>query len=64
VKHLQSIIVVVLTCLATASPLWAQSLSVDKAPDRGNGLAMFLAFILSVAIIVASLWGSRRGHQD
>ncbi|MBL4700416.1 MAG: hypothetical protein JKX85_04085 [Phycisphaeraceae bacterium] len=63
VKHLQSIIVM-LTCLLTASPLWAQALSVDKAPEKGNGLALFLAFILSLAIIVASIWSSRRSHQD
>lgn len=63
VKHMQSIIVY-LTCLLLTTPLWAQAQAVDKAPDRGTGLAMFLAFILSVAIVIASIWSSKRSHQD
>ncbi|HAI14125.1 MAG TPA: hypothetical protein DCM28_20635 [Phycisphaerales bacterium] len=64
VKQLQSIIVILMTLLVSTSPLFAQASSVDKAPEQGRLLSMFLAFILATAIIVASIWGSRRGHQD
>lgn len=64
VKQLHTFIVVLMTLLVSATPLFAQALSVDKAPEQGRGLSMFLAFILATAIIVASVWGSRRGHQD
>jgi hypothetical protein len=64
VKKLHSIIVALMTLMVTASPIWAQALSVDKAPEKGYRLSAFIAFILSVAIIVASVWSSRRGHQD
>lgn len=50
------------TALGTiATPVFAQ---VANAPEKGRGFGMAAAAVLVAGVIVASLKGAGRGHQD